>query len=85
MVGRLAEGVTLKYTYPEDLPEYRPRPRKNQVYSSDSSAESSVDEYIGTFTSNDEYMRATESYIMREGNAQITGKVISCKLTNRNH
>ena len=39
---KLAAGVTLKYTYPEDIPEHKPLPKKKQVYDDCSDSDSDV-------------------------------------------
>lgn len=40
---KLATGVTLKYSYPDTIPEYRPLPKKKQVYSDCDSSDSEVE------------------------------------------
>ena len=72
----LSQGVTLKYSYPSDLPEYKPRPSKRQAYSS-SSDSGSVDETIDNFTSNQDFLASTNQLVVKEGNAQISGRFLS--------
>ena len=62
---KLAAGVTLKYTYPEDIPEHKPLPKKKQVYDDCSNSNSDVE--IET-NSNQDWIQQT-NFKVKEGSA----------------
>jgi hypothetical protein len=62
---KLAAGVTLKYTYPEEIPEHKPLPKKKQVYDDCSNSNSDVE--IET-NSNQDWIQQT-NFKVKEGSA----------------
>lgn len=74
---KLATGVTLKYSYPDTIPEYRPLPKKKQVYSDCDSSDSEVE--IDTYN-NQTWIQQTK-FKTKEGSADISR---NCKQSQNN-